>query len=241
LRFSALTDRGASRMDNQDAVFAGPLERHEGWMLLAVADGLGGHANGAWASQRTLELLAETLAGRFDAADPGLALRAAAELLNAAIHREATDQGTPGAATTLVAAVIHEGRFWWCNVGDSRLYLANEGRLEQVSADHSWVEERVREGSLSAASARNHPRRNVVTRTIGFEPEVEADTGGPLELRPGSVLLLCSDGLHGPVDEDDIVRVLLSETPDVAAETLIRLANEAGGPDNISVVVAAPG
>lgn len=234
LNVGAATDTGRTRMRNEDSMLVRELGDA---LLLCVADGLGGHARGEWASARALEVFAERVAERFESDGPEEALRQAAAAANSAVNAEAMELGAPGAATTLVAALQRGSEMWWLNVGDSRLYRLTGGSLEQVSQDHSWVAERVREGSIPADAARSHWKRNVVTRTIGFEPEVEPDTGH-LDLQPGDVLLLCSDGLFGPVTDDEIAAVLGQFEPGAAAPKLIELANKAGGPDNITVVVA---
>lgn len=238
LRVAARSDTGRMRMVNQDFAYAGALPGAEGWTLLAVADGVGGHAAGEWASQRAIELLAGTLGQRLSTEEPSTAFEAAITATSETVNAEAHRQGSPGAATTLVAGLVRDGQFWWANVGDSRLYLVSGGRPAQVSADHSWVAEQVRQGNISQADAKRHPRRNVVTRTVGFDARVLADTGGPIPLGPGDIVVLCSDGLHGPVEDDDIARMVLSLDPELAAERLIEMANEAGGPDNITVVIA---
>jgi protein phosphatase len=238
LQSVALSDTGRARTANQDFAYAGPLPGAEQWELLAVADGLGGHARGEWASQRTVELLATSLAGLLGDTDPAAALAAGVAEANIAVHREASQQGAEGAATTLVAALCRGREAWWVNVGDSRLYRLSGGELQQVSHDHSWVGDQVREGLLDPGDARDHPRRNVVTRTVGFEPALTPDVGGPIRLDPGDALLLCSDGLHGPVGDDVIARTLSELEPGHAAARLVELANDAGGPDNITVVLA---
>lgn len=240
LRFAAESDTG-SRLQNQDYAYAGPVPGIEAWTLLAVADGVGGHARGEWASERAMELFKAALSEALATHDPLDALRDALASVNETIKDEAEGLGARGAATTVVAVLFREGQWWWANVGDSRLYIVSGGAPEQVSADHSWVADQVRAGALSPEAARHHPRKNVITRTIGYESGVEVDTGGPLDLRDDEVLVLCSDGLHGPVDDDDIARTVLALDPEPAAAQLVAMANEAGGPDNITVIVARLG
>lgn len=239
LSTAAISDPGRSRSQNQDYAYAGRVPGAPDWTLLAVADGLGGHARGEWASQRAIELLAGTLGNALTEAssDPGAALDATISTINRTIHSEASGMGAAGAATTLVVVLIHGPCAWWANVGDSRLYRWTHGTLSQVSADHSWVAEQVRSGRLPASAMHGHPEKNVVTRTIGFEAAVSPDVGGPLFLGDGEILLLCSDGLHGPVSEAEMSRCLGELSPKLAAERLVELANEAGGPDNVTVVV----
>jgi len=170
--------------------------------------------------------------------DPGAALLAAVRSANGRAH--AFSQTDPGLATvgaTVVAALVHGSRLWVVNVGDSRAYLLHGGRLERVSADHTLVQRQVDAGILSPAAARDHPGRHVLEQNLGRRPEVEPH----LETRalgPGDVVLLCSDGLWGVVAEDRIAAILAADPPEAAVRRLVDLANEAGGPDNISAIVA---
>lgn len=232
------SDRGRVRKENEDSAFGGPVPGVEGWSLLAVADGLGGHRNGAWASRTALDEVVSSLAVGVN--DPAVALERAIQRANATINaRGAEDAAYDGAATTIVATLVSGTRAWWANVGDSRLYLLRDGALTPISRDHSLVAEQVRAGLLSPEDARTAPGRNVITRSVGFEPAVEVDTGGPLDLSDRDVLVLCSDGLYGPVAEDEIASIVGRLDPDEATEALVAAANRAGGPDNITVVLAA--
>lgn len=236
LEFAGRTDIGRSRRRNEDAFFAGTLHGVEGWTLLAVADGLGGHVKGDWASERTLELLPAELSPLLAEFGPEQALREGCHRVNWALFSEARAMNAHGAATTLVATLIGPDEAWWMNVGDSRVYRHSGGELTQISRDHSWVMDQVEQGYLTAAEARYHPNRNVVTRTIGFEASVSPDIGR-VDLEPGDRLLLCSDGLFGPVGDAAIARIMGENPSDDACKKLIAAANEAGGPDNITVVV----
>ena len=220
---ASLTDTGRTRSRNEDALLVRSFGK---WTLLCVADGLGGHERGDWASAR--------------ATPPEAALRSACAAANESVYREAMPQaGGQHSATTLVAALVSGHEVWWLNVGDSRLYLYSTGTLRQVSEDHSWVAERVREGALPAMALRTHPRRNIVSRTVGFEPAVEPDTGS-LRVGMGDTLLLCSDGLFGPLTEQEIADALTGNDLAGVAASLVDLANRAGGPDNITVVLGRP-
>jgi protein phosphatase len=172
--------------------------------------------------------------------EPREALQRAFEAANHLIWRrersEAESRLGP-AATTVVAVIVEEGRLWWANVGDSRAYLFGEGRVQRLTRDHSWVEEQVREGSLTPEQARLSERRNVITRSIGFQPEVDVDTGGPVEVRRTDVVVLCSDGLHGLLTDEEIAKVARGYGAAEAAERLVRLSNDRGGTDNVSVIV----
>jgi serine/threonine protein phosphatase PrpC len=172
--------------------------------------------------------------------DPRQALKLAFETANRSIwHRERTEEASrlSPAATTVVAVIIDAGHLWWANVGDSRAYLVGEASVQRLTLDHSWVQEQVREGTITPEQARLSERRNVITRSIGFQPKVEVDTGGPVELRATDIVVLCSDGLHGLVTDDDIAQIVRRHPVAEAAERLVGLSNERGGTDNISVIV----
>ncbi|MGE3075009.1 MAG: PP2C family serine/threonine-protein phosphatase [Dehalococcoidia bacterium] len=238
LSLAARSDTGRSRTNNQDYAYAGELPGAPNWTLLAVADGLGGHARGEWASRRAIELLASALGEALESETPAAALEQTIQLANAGIHAEARTLGAAGAATTLVVALVRGREAWWANVGDSRLYRHHSGAVSQVSDDHSWVAEQVRASRLPRSAMKEHPEKNVVTRTVGFEATVSPDVGGPLLLREGESLVLCSDGLHGPVSDEVLGRSIAELGCEHAAERLVELANDAGGPDNITVVIA---
>lgn len=237
---SARTDRGAVRPRNEDAVLADvlPLGR-EFVILLAVADGVGGHGQGNWASHRSLELLREHVAAALGAgADPRSALTAAFQRANEALYQEgAQRQGASHPATTLAAALVLGESLWWANVGDSRVYLVGQQDAQQLSLDHSLVADQVRAGILSAEEAAEAPFANVITRSIGYQPAVEVDSGGPIALAPGDVVLLCSDGLYRVVTQDEIASLAALYAADSATRELIALACERGAPDNVSVVI----
>ena len=236
LRWGAATDTGQVRANNQDAVLVAEP-------VFAVADGMGGHVAGEIASQVAVEALQEARA----TSRPELveAVRSA----NRAVWQRADDEpDLRGMGTTLCVIALVPGdrssgggggleRILVANVGDSRVYQLHDGDLDQITDDHSLVEDLVREGRLSPAEARTHPQRNILTRVLGNEPEVEVDSW---EIIPnaGDRFVLCSDGLFNEVDDDRIAAVLRRlADPDDAAHELVALANQGGGRDNVSVVV----
>jgi len=231
------TDVGRSRQQNQDYGFVGALPGAEDWTVLVVADGLGGHAHGEWASERATAAFLEELATRLQSSGVREALERAVAAANRTVFNEGRDRKWNGSATTLAAVLYRGGEGWWVNVGDSRIYGRFGGEFEQLSFDHSVVAEQVRAGLLPASAAALHPHRNVVTRTVGFEPWVEPDQGGPLRFAGGDLVLLCSDGLHGVVEDEVIAQILRDFPPEEAAGVLVDLANGAGGPDNITVAI----
>lgn len=238
------SDPGRIRSNNEDAVGrfepADPALRAERGCLYVVADGMGGHAAGEVASNYAVaSILRDYFMQPWEGAEP--ALRAAIAAANAAIHEEGTAPGgRQGMGCTVVAAALLGERAVIINVGDSRAYLLREGQLRQVSLDHSWVAERVAIGLLTPEEAAAHLGKNVLTRNLGFSPETEPSVAD-LALQDGDRLLLCSDGLSGPLTEDRIAALLGEGSAEQAVTALIAAANEAGGPDNIGVAVIAVG
>ncbi len=238
------TDAGRHRDHNEDSIFAGPLPvaAAEPWHLLAVADGVGGHQLGEWASGQAITTLVEELARWDGTGDPRDALRSAFTAANAVVrtgNEAAAADGRSAAASTLVAALVQGERFWWANVGDSRAYRIGGGQIEQITRDHSWLAEAVASGRISEAEAAESEYRHVITRSIGGDRTVEVDVDGPLPLEAGEALLLCSDGLYEQVEAAELLETVSMLAPDWAAERLIELGNERGSPDNLSVVIGA--
>jgi len=229
MRFSsgARTDVGRGRPENEDSVLV-----DDAGGLWAVADGMGGHRAGEVASATAIETLQ-------DAYRAGAPLDEAVEAANAAVFSKAADDAAlRGMGTTLTAVALEDGRTALLgHVGDSRAYLLRQGAVSRVTADHSLVEQLVREGRLSPEEAQHHPQRAIITRALGVDAHVEVDTYR-VELEPGDRLLLCSDGLTNMLSDDAIAATLRRHPdPQQAADTLVDMANQAGGDDNITVVV----
>lgn len=240
------TDVGQAREVNEDAF-------HLGDSVFAVADGMGGHVAGEVASNTALEPIA-ALDGHVysDAGEARTALREAVVEANEAVVAKAVDDPQfQGMGTTLTAVLVEGRRAHIAHVGDSRAYLFRDGAFSQLTTDHTLVQRMIEEGRLTPEEAARHPQRSVITRAIGVEPDVDVDAVS-LDLVPGDVIVLCSDGLSGPVDDEAIAEMLepvaVGEDEDVppderthhaetTAERLIEAANRAGGPDNITVVV----
>jgi serine/threonine protein phosphatase PrpC/type II secretory pathway pseudopilin PulG len=205
--------------------------------LFIVCDGMGGHAAGEVASELGVKTISEEYYNT-TSADVITALATAVERANDAIYRHASEnQEYAGMGTTCVALVVAGGRAFVVNIGDSRAYIIRDGKMHQVTRDHSWVAEQVRVGLLTEEQARNHSHRNVITRSLGTQPNVTADLFVQA-MQNGDRVLLCSDGLHGYVDEGEIERVATGDQePDEAVRTLIDMANANGGPDNISATL----
>jgi protein phosphatase len=231
LPYAGGTDVGHLRADNEDAYLVNPP-------LFAVADGLGGHQAGEVASSIAVERL---LAEAPRSADIKALARAVRSANSAVIQAADAGQGRAGMGTTLTAAMIDGTRIVLAHVGDSRAYLLNLGTLTQITQDHSMVADMVRNGTLTAEESRVHPNRSVITRALGSDPTMSVDTF-EVEAAPGDRLLLCSDGLTGMVADRDIERILgTAPSAAEAVDRLIEAANDAGGQDNITVVVAEIG
>ena len=234
LSWGAASHVGMVRQQNEDAFVA---ESN----VFAVADGMGGHNAGEVASALAVEGLRRAAAAGFSAAE---SLVAAINTTNATIHEASgglsEQRGMGTTLTALVPLPAADGepqRVVVANVGDSRIYLWRDNELKQVSADHSYVQELLSEGLITAAEARIHPRRNIVTRALGIEGDVNADSW-VLPMVVGDRYVLCSDGLVDEVDDEEIATILRASTnPQVAADHLVRVANDHGGRDNTTVVV----
>ena len=202
--------------------------------LFVVADGMGGHAMGDVASDLAVRTV-QSAYYRGDASDIAAALAGAVREAHAAIQREAPPDVMMG--STCVAAVIKGDTAYVANVGDSRAYLVRDGQIRQISRDHSLVAELVRAGLLTEEQARTHEQRNLIYRSLGSSGEVEVDLFTE-PVREGDTLVLCSDGLCGLVDDDELRAIVERGEPEESVRTLIERANERGGPDNITAVVA---
>jgi serine/threonine protein phosphatase PrpC len=239
------TDPGRRREQNEDCFATwsdsgGPGARLG--TLLVVADGMGGAAAGEVASRIAAETVVECY--RASAGTPTReALHAALTEANRRVHAEALAHPEfRGMGTTCTAAVVRGREVTIGHVGDSRAYLVHGGTARALTRDHTLVARLVEDGLLDAEQARVDPRRNVVTRSIGVNDgiDVDAEHWGAL-LEPGCALVLCSDGLHGPVGDGDLARLVTEAAPAEACRALVALANERGGPDNITVIVARAG
>ncbi|MEZ4289145.1 MAG: Stp1/IreP family PP2C-type Ser/Thr phosphatase [Myxococcota bacterium] len=237
LRVAARTDVGLVRAANEDACEV--FEAADGSRLLVVADGMGGHRGGATASGTAVETIGRVFSER-GSGSPGELLSRAITTANARIFELArSEPELSGMGTTVVALLLDaRGRGTVAHVGDSRAYRYRRGRLEPLTIDHSYVADLHRRGVISAEEAAHHPRRNEILRSVGVGPEVEVDVAG-VEVAPGDRFVLCSDGLSGVVDDDEIAAIVQAESPAQAVDSLVELANERGGPDNITVQILA--
>ncbi len=242
LKFFSMTDIGRKRELNEDYVYAssepiGCLEN-----LFIVADGMGGHKAGDYASEHTVKKLVEVAGTYREDSFPKIEkiLQRAIDEANAYIYmRSKEDEALSGMGTTLVAATCSKDLLTVANVGDSRLYLIND-EITQITQDHSLVEEMVSLGGIDREMARRHPDKNIITRAVGVGATVNADFY-EVELRSTDKILLCTDGLTNMLSDEEIHRII-SEHKDIeeAVKELIAKANEQGGRDNIGVILVEP-
>jgi protein phosphatase len=242
---AGLTDVGRKRSHNEDSYLIDDDLR-----LYVVADGMGGHAGGGTASRIAVETIDREIrsswksresaflsqAGLEDSPLPDV-LRSAVEEAHGAIFRAAQDDlRLQGMGTTVISLLVKDDHALFAHVGDSRAYLVRGDLIQQISEDHSWVNEQIKAGMITPEEARHSRYKNVITRSVGFEEEVKVDVMG-LVAEPGDTFLLCSDGLANMVEDpelrDAVKKFPLEELP----QRLIDLANERGGDDNITVIV----
>lgn len=241
LASGVLTDVGRRRERNQDNVTSRvptePEVLEERGALFIVCDGMGGHAAGEVASELGVNTISEVYFAS-QGQDVITSIAQAVKSANDGIYSLARARSEySGMGTTCVTLVIAGGRAYIVNIGDSRAYLIRNGEMRQVTQDHSWVAEQVRIGLLTEEQARVHAHRNVITRSLGTQPNITADLFVET-LRDGDRVLLCSDGLHGYVEEEAISQEVLTQSdPEVTAKNLVDMANANGGPDNISAIV----
>jgi PPM family protein phosphatase len=226
-RVGVITDTGRKRRRNEDAYVCEPP-------LFAIADGMGGAQAGEVASRLAAASLRESGA---DGGGEQRIVDLIQEANRRVYDRSTTDPKTSGMGTTITVALIENGQVAFGHVGDSRAYLIRDGRMEQVTEDHSLVNELLKSGKLSREEAETHPQRSVITRALGTDPDVDVDTF-TIETQVGDIFLLCSDGLTDMVDELTILQLVERNRADInaALKQLVRAANRGGGEDNITVV-----
>lgn len=240
MNYSVLTDIGRARSQNQDAVFATDEAVGSLPNLFVVADGMGGHKAGEYASNQAIALVKREVASDTES-EPVQIINQGITAANNSIYEEATQDATKsGMGTTMVVATISDHHMCVGNVGDSRLYVYREGQLQQITQDHSVVGEMVRKGEMPKEQARNHPKRNLITRAVGAEKEIRVDFFDET-LADGDLVLMCTDGLTSMVEEKQIEEVLASAVSlQEKANRLVELANDNGGRDNITIIIIEP-
>ena len=240
MRIYSATDVGQKRKMNQDYVFAseGPVGNLPN--LFTVADGMGGHNAGDYASSHAVRILVDEIREDADY-NPVKVIRHAIEAANTEIRNRAQeDANLRGMGTTMVVATIVDQYAYIANVGDSRLYVISD-EIRQITKDHSLVQEMVRMGEISEEEARNHPDKNIITRALGAEKTVDVDFFD-LKLEKDCTILMCSDGLSNMVEDSKIQEIISDPEADIdqKGNALLREANQNGGKDNIAIVLVEP-
>lgn len=240
-----LTDVGRKREKNEDKLLLLPESQ-----LYMVADGMGGHVAGELASKMAVETVQEVVASLMD--DPNATLPESADFkpgdyksyLRFAISQASfkiydqsvKDPKLQGMGTTVVTLLFRENKAYVANVGDSRAYRVRKNKIEQLTVDHSLVGEQIRAGVLGPKEAKDHRLRNVITRSVGFQEEVEADVEAKV-IKEGDIFLLCSDGLYNLVEDNEMFDIVSHQSLQNACRHLIDIANTRGGDDNITVIL----
>ena len=225
-KFGSRTDIGCVREHNEDSLIVAPP-------LYAVADGMGGHAAGEVASEIAVRTLARQAPSEADTEALGNAVITA----NYAVINAAQEKGRSGMGTTMTAAVLRGERLAIAQVGDSRAYLLHQGQMQQLTRDHSLMADMIEAGEITPEEARVHPKRSIITRALGSDPSMQPDLY-ELDVCTGDRLLLCSDGLTGMLEDNEIETILMrTRDPQRCASILVNEAIAAGGQDNITVVV----
>lgn len=236
----SITDIGRKRQLNEDSVIA--IQEAVGSFsnLFIVADGMGGHKAGDYASRETVDIIRDSVS-QSTLQDPKAIFKEAVDAANHQVFLDARSSlDLEGMGTTVVACTIAGNKMYVMNVGDSRLYRIGEEGIAQITEDHSLVEEMVKEGIITRERARNHPKKNIITRAVGVMAFVEPDFF-EVELKPGDRVLLCSDGLCNMLEDEEIQMIVGSVgSLEEKAKMLVDAANGNGGKDNISVILIEP-
>lgn len=240
MKFAARTDKGRHRELNEDSynIISGYGEVPA---VFIIADGMGGHNSGEIASKAAVDYISGAILnspGRLTP-DNGVIdeIKKLIEETNASVYEKSLEMPeNSGMGTTMTVAAAVGGVMYIGHIGDSRLYLIRDGNLKLLTTDHSFIEEMVRNGSMTREEAKSHPRKHVITRALGCTPEVEADAYS-CRMETGDTYVLCTDGLTNMLGEDEIAELASGSAPDAACEELVKRANDNGGEDNITVIV----
>ena len=238
MKISAKTDVGKVRSSNQDSYAAGDLTSEVSWAV--VCDGMGGANGGNIASEAAVRVISDKLKSGYHIGMNDNSIKhllvSAVEAANITLYTMARgNEELQGMGTTVVIAVRNSDTLYLANVGDSRIYVVSDSGIVQITTDHSVVQLMIDKGEISPEEAKDHPKKNVITRALGVDPEVRIDYSQE-QLNDGDIVLLCTDGLTNYVDDEDIFEVCKNEDRYNIADKLVHLANENGGGDNITVV-----
>lgn len=241
MKISAKTDVGMVRSANQDFYAAGDLTSEVSWAV--VCDGMGGANGGNIASETAVKVISDKLTSAYHIGMNDNSLKnlivSSIEAANMTLYSMARDnEELSGMGTTVVLAVRNADTLYISNVGDSRIYIVSESGITQVTTDHSVVQIMLDRGEISPEEAKDHPKKNVITRALGVDPDVRIDYSQE-QINEDDIVLLCTDGLTNYVDDEVILEICKSEDKYKIADKLVELANENGGGDNITVVTVS--
>lgn len=239
MRVAAKTDAGRIRLANEDCYYVGELPGGVAWAV--ICDGMGGAAGGDIASQTAANCVSDIIVNSYQEQMGSRSIRrlliTALDNANLRVHDiSLANESLSGMGTTVVAAIVADRKVFIAHAGDSRAYIFDGKKLTQLTKDHSLVQEMVDIGQITEDEARVHPRKNLITRVLGVYETLDVDYCEE-EIPPGSMLLICTDGLTDALDLDEIAAILREHYFADCAEVLVRRANENGGPDNITVVL----
>lgn len=245
MKYALLSDRGSVRKKNED--YIDNLKVSDGSHLFVLADGMGGHNKGEVASETAVETVIqyfqkysqviETLCREGDIENTKEFLQRSIDHANDKVYQLAKEEDKKGMGTTLVLTYLMNKKALIANVGDSRAYLYRGGKIGQLTIDNSYVQELIRSGIITEEQAKNHSKKNVVTRAIGTSLKSKVDFY-EIDIEPGDIILMCSDGLSNMLEEEEIAEILSSQyMPMFSCEQLVSLAKQKGGYDNISIIL----
>ena len=230
------TDIGSKRTMNQDSVYCNEDSVGSFQNLFIVADGMGGHKAGDYASKLCVEKMVCAIEESKSITPVTILEEAVTEANKCVLEEAKANAEYDGMGTTMVACTLQGNTLYIANIGDSRLYIINDD-IKQITKDHSWVEEMVKKGELTESQARIHPQKNIITRALGIDEVVHADYF-EINTKPDDKILMCSDGLTNMVEDEDIEYIIRhSSSIEKAVENLVEKANENGGKDNITVIL----
>jgi protein phosphatase len=230
------SDVGKVREVNED--YFGSFHGSYGELLI-VCDGMGGHRGGEIASRLSVESIRTHFESLDNSFSPEIELKAAIQSANnTLIDTARNDPALYEMGSTVVIILLRKDKAYVANLGDSRVYLCRDGIIKQLSKDHSLVQQMVDSRMISKEEAKHHPQKNVITRSLGIGLQTEPELAAEIKIKPGDIFILCSDGLTAYVNDNEILNIVSTESVQDAANTLVDLANERGGEDNITVQIA---
>lgn len=238
LKYGIRTDRGLKRQLNEDN--GNVMVGYSGVpACFIIADGMGGHKSGEVASKQAVDSVCNhLLQANWESDDISGLLKGIINSVNEELYQfSLQDESTQGMGTTLIITVLKNKKLFIGHVGDSRVYLIRDNSIQKVTWDHSYIEELVKNGTITKDEAVNHPKKNMITRAVGYELELQVDTY-EIDIMENDEILLCTDGLTNMLAEDEILDIINKiQDPQVACDTLIQNANNKGGEDNITVII----